>query len=217
MNNTSKNLDKSLSSALKKVLFCIKRYAPIGTTAIADKLDISNEATRQHIQKLLKMQLIEGQDETEVQVGRPRQEWIITKEGNHYFPDTHADLTIQLIHSVKQIFGVEGLNQLIMQREAQILTRYLKECQATTLEARLEKLTKLRDQEGYMAYLTKDGSDYLLIEEHCPICAAATMCQNFCRSELQLFQAVLGNEVDITREEYLLAEGQRCSYRIRQK
>lgn len=215
MNNTSKNLDKPLSTALKKVLFCIKRYAPVGTTAIAEKLNISNEATRLHIQKLLKMQLIEGQDEAEAQVGRPRQTWIMTKAGNGYFPDAHAELTIQLIHSVKQIFGEDGLNKLISEREHQTLTKYLKFCQAETLQATLEKLTELRYQEGYMAHLVRDGADFLLIEEHCPICAAATMCQNFCRSELRLFQNVLGNKADITREEYLLQEGQRCIYRIK--
>jgi predicted ArsR family transcriptional regulator len=33
-----------------------------------------------------------------------------------------------------------------------------------------------------------DGS-CLLIENHCPICAAAEACQGFCRSELEVFQA----------------------------
>lgn len=214
MNNTSKNLDKSLSSALKKVLFCIKRYEPIGTADIADKLEISNEAARLHVQKLLKMQLIIGRDELSSQAGRPKQEWIITESGNHYFPNAHAELTIQLIASVKELFGEKGLNQLILNREQQTLTKYLQYCQADTLQEKLEKLTSLRHQEGYMAHLSKEGDDYLLIEEHCPICSAAKVCQNFCRSEFNLFQKVLGKDIKIIREEYLLQEGQRCIYRV---
>lgn len=214
MNNTSKNLDKSLSSALEKVLFCIKRYEPIGTTDIADKLEIGNEAARLHVQKLLKMKLIVGQDELSPQLGRPKQEWIITEKGNLYFPNTHAELTVQLIESVRQLFGEEGLNQLILKREEETLNKYLQHCQADTLQEKLKKLTELRYEEGYMAHLSKNGDDYLLIEEHCPICAAAKACQNFCRSELSLFQSILGEHAKIVREEYLLEKGQRCIYRI---
>lgn len=217
MNKTSKNLDKSLSSALKKVLFCVKRYAPIGTSKIAEHLTISGEAARLHVQKLVQMGLIEGEIDSTIQVGRPKQEWIVTEAGNRYFPDSHAELTLQLIHSVKDVFGDSGLDQLIAAREMKTLDRYQTYCKAPTLLARLKKLVELRYDEGYMAHLEKEGDDYLLIEEHCPICAAAKACQQFCRSELEIFRTVLGSDVRVEREEYLLSQGQRCIYRISQK
>ncbi len=46
-----------------------------------------------------------------------------------------------------------------------------------------------------------DGS-FMLVENHCPICAAATVCVSFCRSELETFRAVLG--ADIERSEHIL-------------
>jgi hypothetical protein len=58
-----------------------------------------------------------------------------------------------------------------------------------------------------------DGS-YLLVENHCPICAAATACQGFCRSELQIFQEVLGDDVQVARTEHVLSGARRCAYRI---
>lgn len=215
MNNTSKNLDNGLSSALHKVLLCIKKNAPIGTTLIAEHLSMSGEAARQHVQKLRQMGLIDGETNDEIQVGRPKQQWIITQEGNRYFPDSHAQLTIQLIDSVKEVFGEEGLNKLINEREHKVLKQYENYCQADTVLGCLEKLTEMRFNEGYMAHLEKDGDDYLLIEEHCPICSAAKVCQKFCRSELQLFQSILGKNISIQREQYLLEAGQRCVYRIK--
>lgn len=214
MNNTSKNLDNSLSSALKKVLFCIKRSAPVGTTMIAEQLGMSGEAARLHVKKLLDMALIEGKQDDVPQVGRPKQEWIVTARGNRYFPDSHAELTIGLIDSVKTLFGEAGLEKLIAKREEDTLARYAAYCHAKTLPEKLAQLTELRLQEGYMAHLRQEDGDYLLIEEHCPICAAATVCQQFCRSEMALFQAILGDQVLIKREEYLLEAGQRCIYRI---
>ena len=43
---------------------------------------------------------------------------------------------------------------------------------------------------GYMARLEKgDDGSLLLVEDHCPICAAAIACQGLCRSELDIFRA----------------------------
>jgi predicted ArsR family transcriptional regulator len=64
-----------------------------------------------------------------------------------------------------------------------------------------------------MAEAARDGRTWVLVEHHCPICAAATACQGFCRNELALFRSVLpGTRVE--RTEYLLDGGQRCAYRI---
>ena len=61
-----------------------------------------------------------------------------------------------------------------------------------------------------------DGS-FLLVENHCPICAAATLCQGFCRDELELFREVIGPDAEVERSEHLLAEARRCAYRISEK
>jgi predicted ArsR family transcriptional regulator len=51
----------------------------------------------------------------------------------------------------------------------------------------------------------RDGS-FLLIENHCPICAAASACQGLCREELILFSSVLGNDVSVERTDHILRE-----------
>lgn len=59
----------------------------------------------------------------------------------------------------------------------------------------------------------EDGA-FLLIESHCPICAAARSCQGLCRSELAVCRAVLGSDVRVERSEHVLAGARRCAYRI---
>ncbi len=68
-----------------------------------------------------------------------------------------------------------------------------------------------------MARLEQDGEDWLLIEDHCPICAAAQTCQGFCRAELRIFQEVIGTQATVTREEHLLSNARRCVYRVSAK
>ena len=65
-----------------------------------------------------------------------------------------------------------------------------------------------------MAEWRKDGDGFLLLENHCPICTAATACQGFCRSELKIFRDALGADVAVERVEHILAGARRCAYRI---
>jgi hypothetical protein len=75
----------------------------------------------------------------------------------------------------------------------------------------------IRSREGYMAEWSEDADGFLLVEYHCPICAAATICQGFCRAELAVFQEVLGTEAEVSRVEHIPAGARRCAYRIREK
>jgi predicted ArsR family transcriptional regulator len=66
-----------------------------------------------------------------------------------------------------------------------------------------------------MAEVVDDGDDLLLIEHHCPVCAAATECQSLCRNELAMFQTAMGPQAEVTRSQHLLSGDERCVYRIR--
>ncbi|MGO2334934.1 helix-turn-helix transcriptional regulator [Providencia sp.] len=219
MINASNYFDNlNLTQAVDKVLFCIKTKGPISTAVIAKDLDMTGEAARQHIQKLTSLGLVEGvQCASQSGAGRPRQNWVLTEQGHQRFPDTHAQLALQLIDSVRTIFGDEGLEKLISQREEESRTKYLARCDNLPFIERLNALADVRSEEGYMVRVEKEDDSWLFIENHCPICAAATACQNFCRSELALFRDVLGNDATVEREQYLLDGAGRCVYRVKLK
>jgi predicted ArsR family transcriptional regulator len=196
------------------MLFFVKTKGPVSTAALAQAFDLTPEAARQQVQKLVSAGLIEGVQEEISGVGRPRQNWSLTDAGNRKFPDTHAQLTVQLIGSIRQLFGEDGLDRLIAQRETDSRALYDQARTGRNLPERLRRLAALRTGEGYMARVERDGRDWLLIEDHCPICAAASACQGFCRSELRIFQEVVGDNVAINREQHILAGATRCVYRI---
>ena len=219
MNYTSKHLHYGEAAApapsTQRILYFVKSRGPVSTATLAKALEMTGEAARQHVQKLVAAGLIEGRQEAQAGAGRPRQNWVLTAAGHARFPDTHAQLTVKLIGSVRDLFGQDGLDKLIAQREQESRAAYAQACAAPDLSTRLAQLAAVRDEEGYMARLEADGDDWLLIEDHCPICAAARTCQGFCRSELQLFQEVAGPGVTVTREQHMLADALRCVYRIR--
>jgi len=211
----SKNLENSdASPTADRILLLIKSRGPTSTARLAQALDLTPEAARLQVQKMVASDLLEGLQEANTGVGRPRQNWALTEAGNRRFPDTHAQLTVQLIGSVRQLFGEQGLDRLISQREADTRTLYQQRCNGKTVAKRLEQLAAVRSEEGYMARVERDGKDWLLIEDHCPICVAARSCQGFCRSELSLFQEIIGGDSSVTREQHVLAGASRCVYRV---
>ena len=85
----------------------------------------------------------------------------------------------------------------------------------TPLKERLQQLARVRTEEGYMAEVRPDGrGGFLFIENHCPICAAATACQGFCATELDLFRTVLGPHASVERTEHIISGDRRCVYHV---
>ena len=198
----------------ERILFLLKTRAPLTASDLARDLGITAMGVRQHLARLEADGLVAFADERK-SVGRPKRHWRLTAKAEARFPDTHAQVAVELIGGVDKLFGAQGLDRLIALREAEMLLRYHRELDlAGTLAKRVKRLAELREIEGYMAAVEtqKDGS-YVLVENHCPICAAAKACQGFCRSELSMFQALLA-DCTIERIDHILAGARRCAYRI---
>ncbi len=201
-------------SPVNRILILLKTEGPQLAAAVGDALSISGEAARQQLAKMAEEGLVEPVTVAPRGRGRPRQLWHLTAEGNSHFPDGHAELTATLLTTVVQQLGPAALDAVITARENETLQRYRDElADRPDLAARVEGLAAIRSREGYMAdsWQEDDGS-LMLVENHCPICAAATACAGFCRSELETFRSVLSAKVE--RSEHILLGARRCAYRI---
>jgi predicted ArsR family transcriptional regulator len=199
-----------------QVLFLLKTRGPKSAQQLADLLGLTSMGARRQLETALEKGLVVFEDVAD-KVGRPARHWQLTDAGNARFPDRHSDLALQLIEQTRALFGEAGLERLITAREGAIEAHYRMEVQDQDgLPARVEALARARDAEGYMAdsEVQADGS-VLLIENHCPICAAARECQGFCRSELEIFQRVMGPDCKVERAEHVLAGARRCVYVIK--
>lgn len=209
------NLENKNEQSAQRILFRLKSHGAQSTATLAGTLQLTAEAVRQQVQKLTEAGLLEGSQERSTGAGRPRQLWTLTTTGHARFPDAHAQLALDLIASVRALHGEAGMERLIDARAEENRRAYTAALQgARGLAEQVRRLAALREREGYMARAERDGRDWLLIEDHCPICAAAQSCQGFCRAELALFRAVLGKDTRVTREQHLLDGGRRCTYRI---
>jgi len=197
----------------------LKRQGPTDATELADALGVTAMAVRQHLYDMQGERLVDAQEQPRP-VGRPAKLWQLTAAADAFFPDGHADLTIGLITAMKQVFGEDGLERLLAARADEQVATYRRQTDpAAELPVRLAALAAMRTEEGYMAEVQEDpdsvGTAWLLIENHCPVCSAATACTSLCRYELDVFRAVLGPSVVIDRADHILAGARRCAYRVR--
>ena len=199
-----------------RLLHALKATGPQTAAALAARLAVTSVAVRQHLDRLAAGGLVAHEDRREA-VGRPKRYWRLDEAGHRRFPENHAGLTLELISAVSAVFGEAGLDQLIDHREAQTLAAYrARLAPAGSLGEKLAILAEIRAAEGYMAEMrADDDGSFLLIENHCPICIAATRCQNLCRSEFDVFAAALGETAEIVRIDHIPAGARRCAYRVR--
>jgi len=197
-----------------KIIQLLKAQGAMTAKSLANELGITTMGIRQHMLQLEDECHVDYEDHKAVR-GRPTRYWSLTKQSDCYFPDGHEMLTVQLIESVKLVFGDNGLDKLIEQREKETYKLYSKVLNKHEyLHGKLKALAKLRSDEGYMASIEKRDNMYWLLENHCSICAAASQCLNFCRSELHLFQSLLQDQATISREEHIMQGARRCAYKV---
>lgn len=200
-----------------QMLHFIKMNDEATAALLAKEFGITKEGARQHLLKMESNGLVSSFSKSKG-VGRPVTYYTLAEKGLARFPDSHAQITVELLKSVKNLLGENALDLLISNREQETYNRYHEALDDyTALEDRLDQLTQMRSEEGYMAEWKKENNEYFLIENHCPICAAATECQGFCRAELKNFKQLIGEDYSIERIKHIISDGNRCVYRIVEK
>lgn len=200
-----------------QIVHLLKMQGAQTATAIAEQLQVTPMAVRQHLQILQAERWVSYKEERRPQ-GRPVKLWHLTENSRHFFPDSHADLMVDLLRGVEEVFGPAGLEKLLAERTQRQIQNYKFRLAKVSGDWRSQvmALAQFRHQEGYMAEtIEQSDQSILLVENHCPVSAAAKTCNLMCRSELEVFKTLLGPTVSIERVEHIIQGDRRCAYRIR--
>ncbi len=204
-----------LSGAKRRIVERLKRATSLTAPELAAEFGLTDTAIRQHLEALESVDLVERVVGHSPGRGRPPTHWRLTEAAGRLFADRHADLSVDLLDTIRTTLGEGALDTVVQARADRQLAEYRSALAASTdMHARVERLAQLRSAEGYLAEVV-DADDHLeLVEHHCPIRDAAQACEDLCAAELDLFSRVLGPAVTVAREQHLLHGGQRCAYRI---
>jgi predicted ArsR family transcriptional regulator len=194
-----------------RILQLLKMRAGMTVSQLKDALHISQMGIRQHLAILEAEDLVEYNREKQKR-GRPLHIYRLTEQANNLFPTTYANFAVGLMNEVAKFNGPGFINKVFQERMKSQLQTYQQRLQGKDLPGRVKELTRIRDEEGYMASFDENEDDYVLIEHNCPISVIAEEYPYVCEIELGLFRQSLGTKV--VREEHLMQGSHRCCYRI---
>src|SRR5438105_4581100 len=159
----------------RAILKLLKTEGALDAAELAERLGLTTMAVRQHLYALEREKFVTA-EERPVPLGRPAKHWVLTREADRLFPDAHAELSVALLDALGDAFGPSGLERVLASRCARQQVDYAaKISPSASLKEKLEQLARVRTEEGYMAEVKAEGKgSFLFVENHCPICAAAT-------------------------------------------
>ena len=184
-------------------------------SVLAKDFEMTSEGMRLHLLKLEKSGLVQSESRTNG-VGRPTIIYSLSSLSGKQFPDNHANLTVQILETVQRLFGADALQLVVDDKKTKDYLRYEKALEnAFSLDEKLERLTDIRNREGYMAEWSREGDEWLFVENNCPICKAAAQCDGFCRAEIENIQRLLGEKMLVERTDHTVEGDRCCTYVIR--
>src|SRR3989442_15722111 len=106
----SDHLENTVRPAADRFLVLLKTRGPQTATDLGKATGVTGEAARQQLVRLAADGLVVATAEPRG-VGRPAQVWALTDAGHARFPDGHAELTAQLLRSIRTQLGEAPLDR----------------------------------------------------------------------------------------------------------
>jgi DeoR family transcriptional regulator, suf operon transcriptional repressor len=189
---------------------------------LADDLDISPQAIRRHLKDLETEGLIEHYA-MQVGMGRPQYMYRLSKQGRDRFPQGYSNFAVSFLDTLVETVGEQQVGEVLRKQWERKAEEYRQSIGTGTLQERVAKLVKLRQQEGYMAELLlleddRNGTPerYILSEHHCAISEVAESFPSVCGHELEMFSAILPDCI-IERTHWINKGEHNCGYLIQAK
>jgi predicted ArsR family transcriptional regulator len=205
-----------LPSGRRAVLYAVRRRGEATAEQVAEQLDITVSGARQHLTALARDGLVESSElpSREGRRGRRTLVYSATKDADAYFPKAYGELTNELLGYVADT-DRELLDQLFAKRrEARIDGARTRLASKRTLKAKVAELTRILDEDGYLASWEQvEPGVFHIVEHNCAIWAVAERYGQACTSELEFIRTVLeGAEVE--RVQHMIAGARRCAYEV---
>ncbi len=166
---------------------------------LAEHLDISEVATRRHVDRLADDGLVDSETVNPGR-GRPVARWSLTERGVGLFPSRYDELAHQLLDFLAE-GGREQLGAFLRWRQEQQVSTYAADVDADDLPGRVAQLAELLTRDGYRAEVEATGDGFTLRQQHCTIADVAADQPLLCAHEAAAFGRLLGDEVRVTRRE----------------
>jgi iron-sulfur cluster biosynthesis transcriptional regulator SufR len=200
----------------RRILTLLKEKGELTADELASLLGISSVAVRRHLTKLESDQLVMYR-EAQRGMGRPSFLYQLGQAATSFFPRRYEELATTVLETIQQLYGVEAVDAIFRVRSEHLIQSYRQRVNGKSLNTRLEQLTRLREEEGYMSRWEpgQDDNYFILREANCPIFHVAAGCGSACDHDLAILTNLL--DAEVIRKEHLASGDDACVYEVRPK
>jgi DeoR family suf operon transcriptional repressor len=211
-------LEAELSGAMglqgtrRQLLEVLKRRGEARAEELAEALDVTVSAARQHLAALQGAGLVTHR-ELKGAPGRPKHVYHLTPAAEELFPKAYDQFAAELVEFV----GDEApdlLPRLFELRRTSRLERTRGRLEGKAFEARVREVAAILDEDGYLTAVEElDDGSFVLQEHNCAILGVAQLTPMPCAAEIDFLRAALP-DASVERVAHMLGGQHRCAYRI---
>lgn len=195
----------SETSTRERVLRDVSTLGPITTSALVERVGLTETAVRRHVENLLADGLIEEHQGAAAsrRRGRPARSFVVSERGHAHLRSGYEPLASQAVSFLAEHGGRPAVRALADQWAADLAKRYAHDLPDGTPRERAAALVAALNHEGYAASARPVGGRHedsspvgvQLCQGHCPVQQVAAQFPEFCDAEAAAFSELLGVHV----------------------
>ena len=191
------NLFKS-GNTKSTIILELKKEQELSLDDLSKRLGISKVATLKHMTGLEGDGLAKRRY-ISTQRGRPRCFFSLTESGTDLLPKSYSEIAVEALNYIEKELGRDHVVNLLRMRTGKMIIPYRKNLEGLNPDDKIMKLSRMRDDEGYLSNWRKIENDlYELVEFNCPILGISMRYSEACRAESDMFRSTTDAEIDVT-------------------
>ncbi|HWD52604.1 MAG TPA: winged helix-turn-helix transcriptional regulator [Acidimicrobiales bacterium] len=203
----------TMPSTRRAILASLKRHGALRSRDLVDELGITVTAVRQQLDRLQQDGLVLHRREPAGR-GRPAHVYELAPAAEEFFPKRYGDLTNELLGFLGGPDS-DDVAELFERRRQRRLHDAHTRLAGLSLEGKVRELTRILDEDGYLADVEEtDGGGWRIVEHNCAILSVASGFRQACTSEIRFISDALP-EANVARVAHILSGAHVCAYEIR--
>jgi DeoR family transcriptional regulator, suf operon transcriptional repressor len=209
-----------LPATRRALLIALRKRGEARAEELAEQLEVTVSAVRQHLQGLTAADLVMHREER-AGPGRPRHVYRLAPTAEALFPRSYGELTVELLDYIGDE-DPELIARAFERRRRARVERTRERLSGLNFDARVAEVARVLDEDGYLAEVERldaegaeDGTGgWRILEHNCAILAVAQRYGHACGAEIAFLREVLP-DADVTRVSHILTGAHACTYEVR--
>jgi DeoR family suf operon transcriptional repressor len=202
----------TLPTTRRAILVALKRSGALRAHDLAEQLGLTVAAVRQQLARMAEDGLVTHHPDVEGR-GRPAHLYQLAPSAEVLFPKRYGDLTTELLGYLGGPQSDE-VSELFEHRRRRRLAGAAERLADMSLEEQVDELTRILDEDGYLADVERlDDGGWRITEHNCAILSVAFSFRQACSSELAFIRDALPG-ARVERVAHLMDGAHICAYEV---